>query len=92
MRRGLCLAFVVTCLSMELLAKQEQPDPLLPCPSDASHSACNPSKGDEKEAKAAYVRAVKLQEKDLAQAYEQFSRAADLVPRNVSYVTAREIA
>lgn len=92
MRRVLCLAFVFTCLSVNALAKQEQPDPLLPCPPGASHAACNPSKGDEKEAKAAYARAVKLQEKDLAQAYEQFSHAADLVPRNVSYVTAREIA
>jgi type II secretory pathway component GspD/PulD (secretin) len=92
MRRVLCLAFVVACLSGESLAKQEQPDPLLPCPPGASHAACNPSKGDEKEAKAAYTRAVRLQEKDLDQAYEQFSRAADLVPRNVSYVTAREIA
>lgn len=91
MRRVLCLAFVVAS-SMGLFAKQEPPDPLLPCPSGASHAACNPSKGDEKEAKAAYTRAVKLQEKDLAQAYEQFSRAADLVPRNLSYVTAREIA
>jgi len=92
MRRVLCLAFVVACFSVPSLAKQEQPDPLLPCPPGASHSACNPSKGDEKEAKAAYSRAVRLQEKDLDQAYEQFSRAADLVPRNLTYVTAREIA
>ena len=92
MRRVLCLAFVVACFSVQLLAKQEQPDPLLPCPPGASHSACTPSKGDEKEAKAAYSRAVKLQGKDLDQAYEQFSRAADLVPRNLTYVTAREIA
>ncbi len=92
MRRVLCLAFVIACFSVPSLAKQEQPDPLLPCPPGASHSACNPSKGDEKEAKAAYSRAVRLQEKDLDQAYEQFSRAADLVPRNLTYVTAREIA
>ena len=92
MRRVLCLAFLVACFSVPSLAKQEQPDPLLPCPPGASHSACNPSKGDEKEAKAAYSRAVRLQEKDLDQAYEQFSRAADLVPRNLTYVTAREIA
>ena len=92
MRRVLCLAFLVACFSVPSLAKQEQPDPLLPCPPGASHSACNPSKGDEKQAKAAYSRAVRVQEKDLDQAYEQFSRAADLVPRNLTYVTAREIA
>lgn len=91
MRRVLCLAFVVAC-SAGLFAKQETPDPLLPCPSGSSRGACNPSRGDEKEAKAAFRRAVKLQEKDLDQAYEQFSRAADLVPRNLNYITAREIA
>ncbi len=91
MRRVLCLAFVVAC-SAGLFAEQETPDPLLPCPPGASHAACNPSRGDEKEAKAAFRSAVKLQEKDLDQAYEQFSRAADLVPRNLSYVTAREVA
>ena len=91
MRRVLCLAFVIACFSAPLLAKQEQPEPLLPCPPGASRASCNPSKGDEKEAKAAYTRAVKLQEKDLDQAYEEFSRAADMVPRNLNYVTAREI-
>ncbi len=65
---------------------------MLPCPSGASPASCNASRTDEKEAKAAFSRAVKLQEKDLDQAYEQFARAAELVPRNVSYMTAREVA
>src|SRR5579859_2241394 len=91
MRRVLSLAFLIACFTAELLAKQEQPDPVFPCPHGASHAACNPSRSEEKEAKAAYSRAVKLQEKDLDQAYEQFSRAADLVPRNLNYVTAREV-
>jgi general secretion pathway protein D len=92
MRRVLCLAFVVTCLSVGSSAKQQQPDPLLPCPAGAGPEACNPSKSDQKEARDAFKRAVKLQDKDLQEAYEQFARAADLAPRNVSYVTAREIA
>ena len=92
MRCVLGWAFVVILLGAESLAKQEQPDPLLPCPPGASHAACNPTRSDEKQAKAAFERAVKLQDKDLDQAYEQFSRAADLVPRNLSYMTAREVA
>lgn len=92
MRRVLCLAFAVAFLSTSLPAKQQQPDPLLPCPSGISAAACNPARVDEKEAKAAFARGLKVQEKDLEQAYEQFARAAELVPRNVNYVTAREVA
>ena len=92
MRRELCLAFAVACLQAALFAKEQAPDPLLPCPPGASHAACNPSRSEEKQAKSAFERGVKVQEKDLDQAYQQFSRAADLVPRNVNYVTAREVA
>ena len=92
MRRVLCLAFVLAYLSADLRAKEPPPDPLFPCPSGASKAACNPSRSDQNEAKAAYSRALKLQEKDLDQAYEQFARAAELVPRNVNYMTAREVA
>ena len=92
MRRVLSLAFVIACVCADLCAKQPAPDPLLPCPTGASQSSCNPSKSDAKEANVAFARAVKLQEKNLDQAYEQFSRAADLVPRNVNYLTARELA
>ncbi|HXU17427.1 MAG TPA: hypothetical protein VN708_19995 [Terriglobales bacterium] len=92
MRRVLCLAFAVACFQPALSAKEQALDPLLPCPQGASRTACNPSRSEEKEAKAAFERAVKIEAKDLDQAYDQFSRAADLVPRNVSYVTAREMA
>ncbi len=92
MRRVLCLAFAVACFYPALFAKEQAPDPLLPCPPAANHAACSPSRNEEKQAKTAFERAVKLQAKDLDQAYEQFSRAADLVPRNVTYVTAREVA
>jgi type II secretory pathway component GspD/PulD (secretin) len=92
MRRVLCLAFAVAFLSTSLHAKQQQPDPMLPCPSGISAASCSPSRVDQKEAKAAFARGLKLQEKDLEQAYEQFARAAELVPRDVNYVTAREVA
>lgn len=92
MRPVLFLALVVAYSYPALFAKQQAPDPLLPCPPGAGHAACNPSRGEEKQARTAFERAVKLQEKDLEQAYEQFSRAADLVPRNANYITAREVA
>src|SRR6266545_1965400 len=92
MRRVLCLAFVVAFLSTGLRAKPQQPDPLFPCPPGGSPASCNPSRTDQKKAKAAFSRALKLQEDDLNQAYEQFARAAELVPRNVNYMTAREVA
>ena len=68
----------------------QKSSPLLPCPSGASESACNPSRSDEKEARKAFARGVKLQTTSPDQAYEEFMRAADLVPRNINYVTARE--
>lgn len=85
------MAFVLAVFTVELCAKQQQQDPLLPCPSGA-HVNCNPSKQEAKEARMAFARAVKLQESDPDQAYEQFTHAAELVPRSVNYVTAREIA
>lgn len=84
-------AFAVACLSAELCAGQPQPDPLLPCPPGAPGAVCNPSRSDQKEARAAFSRALRLQGKDLEQAYAQFSRAAELVPRSASYLTAREM-
>lgn len=70
----------------------EKSEPLLPCPPGISEAACNPSKQEIKDAKAAFERGLKLQEKSLDQAYEEFGRAAGLVPRNVNYVTAHELA
>jgi general secretion pathway protein D len=66
--------------------------PLLPCPPAASDAQCNPSKHDLKEAQAAFANAVKLQQDAPDSAYKEFERAADLTPRNLEYVTAREVA
>ncbi|MBZ5597094.1 MAG: type II and III secretion system protein [Acidobacteriia bacterium] len=67
---------------------------LLPCGQGGPGGPnCNPSKKELKEAKAAYVRALKLQqEKRGDEALEEFSHAAQLSPRDVDYVTAREMA
>jgi type II secretory pathway component GspD/PulD (secretin) len=71
---------------------EEKPAPLLPCPSGASEADCNPSKHDLKLAKAAFERGLKIQQKTPDQAFADFERAAHLVPRNVEYVTARELS
>jgi general secretion pathway protein D len=68
----------------------QKSSPLLPCPVGASESVCNPSRGAEKEAEKAFKRGVKLQPTNPDQAYEEFMHAADLVPRNINYITARE--
>src|ERR1043166_6229409 len=72
------------------VVRADQKDPLLPCPAGKSEAACNPKKQDLKEARAAFERGLKLQEKDPDLAYEQFVHAAELVPRNINYITARE--
>lgn len=45
-----------------------------------------------KEAREAFSRGLKLQKTYPDQAYEEFQRANDLVPRNAEYMTAREVA
>src|ERR1700724_2597181 len=83
---------VVSLLVSAVLSAQQTHAPLLPCPEGASQSQCNPSKKEMKQARASFSRGLKLQEKAPDEAYEQFKQAADLVPRNVEYMTAREVA
>jgi tetratricopeptide (TPR) repeat protein len=74
------------------LIADERPAALLPCPHGASEAVCNPSRQDLKEAKTAFARGLKLQQNAPDQAYEEFEHAARLVPRNIEYVTARELS
>ncbi|MBV9181613.1 MAG: hypothetical protein JO356_09890, partial [Acidobacteria bacterium] len=83
---------LLTLVNGSLWAKQEQAAPLFPCPVGTSEAACNPSPQDQKAARVAFARGVKLKERDPDLAYEEFSHAANLVPRNVDYVTAREVS
>lgn len=54
---------------------------------------CAPSKQDIKNAATAFNKGVKLQrDKNLSEAFRQFENATDLSPRDINYVTAREIA
>jgi general secretion pathway protein D len=91
MRSMLFLA-AVAALSVTLATAEEKPAPLLPCPPGASETECNPSRHDLKEAKAAFEHGLKIQQKAPDQAFADFERAAHLVPRNVEYVTARELS
>jgi general secretion pathway protein D len=73
--------------------RAEQPKlALLPCPPGAGEAVCNPSHEDLKTARKAFAHGVKLQKNDPEQAYRELDRAADLVPRNMEYLTARELA
>ena len=83
---------VVSLLVSAVLSAQQTHAPLLPCPEGASESQCNPSKKQIKQARAAFNRGMKLQEGAPDEAYDEFKRAAEMVPRNVEYMTAREVA
>ena len=66
---------------------------VLPCgEGSASAPGCNPSKKEVKEARSAFARALRLEKRQHAdEAFAAFQTAARLEPRNVSYVTAREL-
>jgi general secretion pathway protein D len=90
--RWVFLLLAMAALSTGSLRADEKPAPLLPCPPGASEAVCNPSRHDLKEAKAAFAHGLQLQPNAPDQAYEEFEHAARLVPRNVEYVTARELS
>jgi general secretion pathway protein D len=89
MRWLLYLSAIAVLAATPAGADQKAP-PLLPCPTGATDAACNPSRHDQKDARNAFARGVKLQPTNPDQAYEEFIHAAELVPRNVNYLTARE--
>jgi general secretion pathway protein D len=92
MRWVVCFAAILAFAGQGLCADQQKLPMLLPCPSGVDEAHCNPPRHDLKEAKAAFGRGLKLQQSAPDQAYKEFDRASQLVPRNVEYVTARELA
>jgi len=84
----------VLCLAIAACAG-DQPQGLLlePCPQGSSDNApCTPSHQELKDAKAAFAKGLKLDhEKRREEALDQFEKAAHLAPRDVEYVTAREM-
>jgi hypothetical protein len=77
-----------------LCADQPQAVPLEPCAAgDSNKLGCNPSKTDLKEAKHAFSKALSLQKsKHTDEAFDEFQNAARLNPKNIGYLTARELA
>ena len=96
MRRGYCFvswrSAIILILAVAARASQPAPALLLPCPPGAGELQCNPSRQDVKQAKADFNRGLKLQKSAPQEALEQFEHAAQLVPRNLEYATAREMA
>lgn len=92
MRWGNMAAILVFATSLTA-ADQPVGTPILPCGQGSeSATGCNPSKRELKDAKNAFSQGVKAQKADhLNEAYQHFKTAAELNPRNVDYVTAREL-
>ena len=87
------VALVVLAISgVGVCAESQRLPTLLPCPPGGSEASCNPSRQDLKAAKNAFARGVKLQKSDPEEAFQELDRASQLVPRNLEYLTARELA
>ena len=72
-------------------------NPITPAPSLCSDTegapACQAPRKDLKEARRAFSRGLQLEHADdLEQAFAEFEEAARLVPQNLDYLTARELA
>lgn len=70
------------------------PAPTLPCPQGSvAIASCTPSAKDLQQAHTAFALGLRLQrQRRLEEAFEQFETAARLAPREVDYLTAREMA
>jgi general secretion pathway protein D len=89
------VATVCLGLGLSTLALDQPPGvALLPCPSATSANAgCTRNDKDLKRAKAAFATGLKLQQqRRTEEAFIEFETAARLSPRNVEYMTARELA
>jgi len=93
MRWGKSILAVFGLALAAFCADEPQNLTLLPCAQGSPEApGCNPSKKDLKEAKAAFAKGLKLQHgQRMDEAFNQFEMAARLVPRDVEYVTAREM-
>ncbi len=88
--------FILIALGLAVAAFcSDQPSnlPLVPCPEGSPGAgSCNPSKKELKEASEAFAKGLRQQkEKHPDQAFDQFETAARLAPKDVDYLTAREL-
>lgn len=93
MRRGTFVLIVLTLAAAAFCSEEPTTLPLVSCPEGSPGAAsCNPSKKELKEANEAFARGLRLQKaKLLDQAFDQFDTAARLAPKDVDFVTAREV-
>lgn len=98
MRRGKLIrrALILTALSLAASAFASEPPngaTLAPCTESSPHAvSCNPSTKELKEASEAFAKGLKLQRaKHQDQAFDEFETAARLAPKDLEYVTAREL-
>lgn len=85
---------VVVCIAFAAIGHAEDAPAEKKTPAICSIEAndCQGPAKDLRAASSAYWRGMKLRDKDLARAYKEFTEAARLVPANVDYVSARELA
>ncbi|HYN16402.1 MAG TPA: type II and III secretion system protein [Terriglobales bacterium] len=83
----------MVCLALAAIGRADTPaetKPAVLCTIEANN--CEAPAKDLRRASAAYWHGVKRREKDLAGAYQEFTEAARLVPGNLDYANARELA
>jgi hypothetical protein len=88
--RWASLILILCSLPVAALADDEPQSVLsLPCVTTvASASGCGASKADQKKAKQAFSKGVKLEKsKRFDEAYDEFETAARLAPKNLDYLT-----
>ncbi len=83
---AVCFALATVCHA-DTTAETKAP---VPC-TIAANDCQGPGK-DLRRASDLYWKGIKLRQKDLARAYDDFVQAAELVPGNLDYINAREMA
>ena len=94
-QKSFIVAALAAFLVIPALTRADDPTPVAPiaCPNGlAGGLNCAPTKDDLKEARKAYERGVKLNEHEHPEeALKQFDEAVRLDPRNIKFLTAREV-
>ncbi|MBV9572650.1 MAG: hypothetical protein JOY93_01255 [Acidobacteriales bacterium] len=87
------LAVAVMAITASAASGNTQNTVILPCGQEPAASAtCTPSKKDLKEAKSAFNKGLKLGKAGHTdEAFDEYETASRLSPKNVEYVTAREL-
>jgi general secretion pathway protein D len=82
----------VICLAVGVCRADTTAETKAPVPCTIAGNDCQGPAKDLRRASDAYWKGVRARDKDLSHAYEEFTRAAELVPGNLDYINARELA